>query len=276
MEPLARDTDTMSNDENGGSQPARYSVNAVATALAVFGSVVEQGTISLEQAATVAGVSRSTAYRLVMTLSEAGLVDRAPTGGYQPGPRAYQWAAKLLDQLDVRAVAAPGLHSLWSETGESVNLALLHDTKLVYVDALESPGLLRTVEEMGTSVPIHAAAIGKAVSAHLDPGQLAAILPPEPYPQLGPRSATTWNELRPELERVRERGYALDVEEVAQGVACVAAPVLVNGRAIGAVSLSGPRARMTDDRLADLGRRVQVVANEISQSLDPVVVDKSD
>ena len=69
---------------------------------------------------------------------------------------------------------------------------------------------------MGSNVPIHAAAIGKAVAAHLDPSHLSRILPPEPYPQLGPRSVTNWQELLSHLEDVRDRGYALYIEEVAQ------------------------------------------------------------
>ena len=246
---------------------ARYSVNAVTSALAVFGAVVDQGTVSLETAAAVADVSRSTAYRLVMTLSDLGLVDRAAGGGYQPGPTAYQWASKLLDQLDVRSLAAPGMRRLWRESGESVNLALLRDSELVYVEALESPGMLRTVEEVGTNVPIHAAAIGKAVAAHLEPDHLARLLPPEPYPSLGPGGVTTWPQLRAKLETVRADGFALDMEEVAEGVACVAAPVLSNGRVLGAISLSGPRTRMTDERLGGLGELVKAVAEEVSELL---------
>lgn len=248
---------------------ARYSVNAVTSALAVFGAVVDQGTVSLETAASVADVSRSTAYRLVMTLSDLGLVDRAAGGGYQPGPTAYQWASKLLDQLDVRSLAASGLRRLWEETGESVNLALLRDTELVYVEALESPGMLRTVEEVGTNVPIHAAAIGKAVAANLDPEQLARLLPPEPYPALGPGGVKTWPQLRADLETVRADGYAVDREEVSEGVACVAAPILSSGRVVGAISLSGPRTRMTDDRLEGLGELVRAVAGEVSDLLGP-------
>ena len=259
----------MNKEAKDEEQSSRYSVNAVTSALTVFSAIVEHGTISLDQAASLSNVSRSTAYRLVMTLSEAGLVDRAPEGGYRPGPTAYQWAARLSSQLDIKAVAQPGLRRLWSETGESVNLALLHDTELVYADAIESPGLLRTVEEMGTTVPIHAAAIGKAVTAHLDPALLARALPPEPYPQLGPQSATTWPELQAELDRIRHRGYALDVEEVAEGVACVAAAVMLDRHVIGAISLSGPRTRMTDERLAALGERVREVADDISELLSP-------
>ena len=247
---------------------ARYSVNAVTSAMSVFAAVVQQGSISLDQAAAVAEVSRSTAYRLVVTLTELGLVEKIPAGGYGPGPMAFQWAGKLLNQLDVRSIAHPSMRRLRDETGESVNLALLTTSELVYVDSLESPGLLRTVEEVGTVVPVHAAAIGKAVAAFLPPDQLGRLLPPEPYRKLGPKTIRTWPALTAQLEEVRSRGYALDVEEVAEGVVCVAAPILVGARAVGAMSLSGPRARLSDERLVNLGTQIMKAAEDVSLLLD--------
>jgi len=254
---------------NEGTDGTRYSVNAVTSAMAVFGAVVAEGNIGLDTAASIAKVSRSTAYRLVVTLAELGLVEKSPNGGYQPGPLAYQWAGKLLRQLDVRSIARPTMRLLRDETGESVNLALLTDSDLVYVDSLESPGLLRTVEEVGTSVPVHAAAIGKAVAAHLDPQSLSKLLPPEPYPSLGPGTVKYWEQLNDHLQMVRSQGFALDVEEVEGGVVCVAAPIVVGSRVVGAISLSGPRTRVSDQRRTELGERVSESAQEVSSLLEP-------
>ena len=254
-------------DNDRKTNATRYSINAVATAMTVFDRVVEDGVVSLDTAAEVAGVSRSTAYRLVMTLVEIGLMERAEGGGYEAGPTAFQWASKLLNQLDVRAVASPYLHRLRDSTGESVNLALLRDSELIYVEVLESPGLLRTVEEPGTKVPIHAAAMGKAVAAHLPPEQLGRILGPEPYEKYTGKSATTWTELIEVLDVVRDDGFALDDEEVSEGVACVAAPLMLNGRVIGAMSVSGPTTRMTPARIRGLGKQVCKVAGDISRVL---------
>lgn len=251
------------NARNG----ARYSVNAVATALAVFDRSVTDGVVSLETAAEAAGVSRSTAYRLVMTLVDLGLMERADGGGYRPGPTALQWAGKLLAQLDVRTVASPHLYRLRDATGESVNLALLRDFDLIYVEVLESPGLLRTVEEPGTKVPAHAAAMGKAVAAHLESDARERFFGPEPYERLTEKSALTWAELAPKLETVRSLGFALDDEEVAEGAVCVAAPVTLNGRVIGAVSVSGPKTRMTPERVRVLGESVCEVADDICSAL---------
>jgi len=245
----------------------RYTIDAVANALAILGAIVGRDALGLGEAAEVAGVSKSTAYRLLATLEGAGLVERLAEGGYRPGIEAVRWASRLLDRLDVRRVASPLLLQLRDDVGETVNLAILREESLVYVDILESPSPFRMADSVGAIAPIHATALGKSVAIHLEPTRLAAILGPEPYRALTPRTPTTWPELNGRIDQARRDGFATDVEEVEIGVACVAAPVLVRGVPIGAISVSAPRARMTDERMADVGRAVLTVAHEVGQRL---------
>jgi IclR family acetate operon transcriptional repressor len=243
----------------------RYSINAVTSAIAILDAVVEHGSTTLEGAAAAAGVSRSTAYRLLVTLQDLGLLQRAPGGGYGPGPSAFRWAGRLLEQLDLRTIARPTLHRLRDESGESANLALLRGGELLYVDVLESPGTLRTVEAPGSPAPLHAAAIGKAVAAHLEPEELTLLLGEEAFPVYTPATITDRASLDAELEKIRREGYSLDVEAVEFGVACVAAPIFVNGRVAGAISLSGPRTRMSTRRLRELASAVREAAFGINR-----------
>jgi DNA-binding IclR family transcriptional regulator len=164
-------------------------------------------------------------------------------------------------------VASPLLRRLRDDVGETVNLAILREESLVYVDILESPSPFRMADSVGAIAPIHATALGKSVAIHLEPTRLAAILGPEPYRALTPRTPTTWPDLNGRIDRARRDGYATDVEEVEIGVACVAAPVLVRGVPIGAISVSAPRARMTDERMAEVGRAVLTVAQEVGERL---------
>ena len=251
---------------------SRYTVNAVTSALVIFAKVVEDGSTSLDGAADVAGVSRSTAYRLLATLTDLGLLDRIRGGGYMPGAEAFRWASNLMEHFDLAKVAMPILRQLREQRGESVNLALLQGSQLIWVEVLESPGVLRTVEKVGSRVPLHAAAAGKAVAAFLDQPQLARLLGPEPYERLTPETLTTWGELDGELVSIRTNGHSLDLESVELGVACVAAPIFHGGRVAGAVSLSGPRTRLTDARLAELAPVVCSAGSEISQLLSPLTL----
>ena len=245
----------------------RYTVNAVASALVIFAKVVEDGSTSLDGAAQAAGVSRSTAYRLLATLTDLGLLERIPGGGYMPGVEAFRWATRLLEHFDLSKATNPFLLQLREDCGETANLAVLQGSELIYAEVFESPGILRTVESVGSRVPLHAAAIGKSVAAYLDPPLLRRMLGAEPYPRLTQQTLTTWPELEKDLAAIRGQGYALDLESVEPGVACIAAPIFRSGRVAGAISLSGPRTRLNESRVSDLAAVVSDAASEISRLL---------
>lgn len=251
-------------------QAERYSIGAVANALTLLGAIAERDVLGLAEAAQIAGVSKSTAYRLLATLEVAGLVERLPESGYRAGVEAIRWASRLLAGLDVRSVAMPTLRRLRDETGETVNLALLRDTGLVYVEILESPAPFRMADVPGVVVPVHATALGQAIALHLDPQRLAALLGSEPYERYTHNTPTSWQAFNATVGAARVRGYGIDMEQVALGVSCVGVAVLDGGRVVGAVSVSGPRARMSDARIDDIGRRLVIGASEIAERLAPL------
>ena len=248
-------------------QAERYSIGAVSNALVLLGALADHRSLSLGDAAQAAGVSKSSAYRLLATLEASGLAERLPEGGYRAGAGAVRWASQLLGQLDVRTVAEPTLRRLRDETGETVNLAVLRDTSLIYVEILASRSPLRMADVPGASALIHATALGKSIAIHLDPARLAQLLGPEPYPALTAATATTWSDLTVRLDEVRRAGYATDVEEAATGVACVAAAILAGTRVAGAISVSAPRARMDDNQITVAGRLVAEAARSVSVRL---------
>src|SRR6476646_10755699 len=104
-------------------QAERYSIGAVENALSLLGAIAEREVLGLAEAADIAGVSKSTAYRLLATLEVAGLVERLPESGYRAGVEAIRWASRLLAGLDIRTVAMPTLRRLRQETGEKIGRA---------------------------------------------------------------------------------------------------------------------------------------------------------
>lgn len=244
----------------------RYEIAAVSNALAIVGAMADKGVISLADARDAAGVTKTTAYRLLATLRLAGVAEQLPEGGYRPGREAVRWASRIIAGLDVRAAALPTMHRLQAETGETVNLALIRGTTLLYVEILESPSSFRMADVPGSTAPIHATALGRVIARHLDPARLASMLGPEPYPAYTAKTARTYAEFKARLDR-SEGSIAVDNEEVAVGVVCTAAPILVAGEVLGALSVSAPRARCDDARLEDLGRRIATAAEVVSREL---------
>jgi len=255
---------TTAQAQRSGSQ--RYEIAAVSNALAIIAAMAEKQSISLADAGEAAGVPKSTAYRLLATLQSAQVAEQLPEGGYRPGPEAIRWAIRVIAGLDVRSVALPFMQELRSETGETVNLALIRGSSLVYVEILESPSPFRIAETPGSQAPMHATALGRAIARHLDPSRLAAMLGPEPYEAFTDRTPRTMSEFRQGIA-ISDGRFTIDLEEVAVGVVCVAAPILVAGRAMGALSVSMPRARCSDARLEEIGLKVAEVASVISGSL---------
>jgi IclR family acetate operon transcriptional repressor len=139
---------------------------------------------------------------------------------------------------------------------------------VVFISQVESREVMRMIVRLGSRSPIHASGVGKALLAYLPEQQLARILQQRGLARYTERSIDSPAQLRAELARVRQLGYALDDEEHAIGLRCVASAIFdQNGQALAAISLSGPKARVTDDRLGELGIAVRQTADEITQAL---------
>ena len=128
------------------------------------------------------------------------------------------------------------------------------------------------VVNLGSRSPVHASGVGKAILAHTADKDLTAILEKRGLTRFTDATIDTPADLRAELARIRELGYALDDEEHAIGLRCVAAPIFdENAKAICAISLSGPTARIGDDRLGELGWAVRQTAEQITRALGGLV-----
>ncbi|MFD9127278.1 IclR family transcriptional regulator [Kitasatospora sp. NPDC059571] len=229
-------------------------------ALTILASLGE-GPASLEQAAARIGVHKSTALRLLRTLQEHGFVHRQPDHRYRLGGRLFGLAQQALEGIDIRQVAAPYLASLNERYGHTVQLAVLEDDTLLYLDRVEgrhpaAAGRPAPGGRIGMRAPAAATAAGRVLLADLPEEQLTAFLEQlRARPQgTAARAAAgpAGEELRAELAAVRRQGWAVDQGGYREAVNCLAAPVVgTEGRAIAACSISAP-ARVAP--LAELSR----------------------
>jgi DNA-binding IclR family transcriptional regulator len=218
-------------------------------ALTILASLGE-GPASLEQAAARIGVHKSTALRLLRTLQEHGFVHRQPDHRYRLGGRLFGLAQQALEGIDIRQVAAPYLASLNERYGHTVQLAVLEDDTVLYLDRVEgrhpaAGGLTTHGGRIGMRAPAAATATGRVLLADLPEEQLTAFLDglqgrPQGAgaPGDGPVSAEG---LRTELTAVRRQGWAVDQGGYRKAVNCLAAPIMgTEGRSIAACSISAP------------------------------------
>lgn len=213
------------------------------------------------------GIHKTTASRLAATLAAAGLAERdASTRRYRLGPRVISLAGAAVGRLPVVTQARPELERLSRSTSETANLAILDRRHVVYVDQVTPTQAVVLASWVGRRSPAHASSSGKCLLAFGDPRSVEAVLR-GPLEALTPRTITDPDRLRAVLDETRRRGYAQSVGELEEGLVTIAAPVLIGGRAVAAVSVSGPSFRIPTRDLPRLGREVVDAAAAIAHRM---------
>jgi IclR family transcriptional regulator, acetate operon repressor len=208
------------------------------------------------EAAKATGLSRSATYRIAERLRGWGFLELNPaTEALRLGSEAVRLGMAALASLEVTRVAPSHLRELADRTEETVNLAVLDGDAVVYIHKEEGPLAVKMSAQLGSRRPLHCTALGKAYLAALAPEALGALLARLELTRFTANTITDAAALAAELDRVRRRGYAIDEEEVEEGVFCLGAPVRDHRRLpVAAISVAGPayRVRAKADRIGVL------------------------
>lgn len=184
---------------------------------------------------------KSTSYRLLCTLERRGYVERVDSGGrYQLGAvlRSY---ATLISQRSLTELSLPHMQALRAKWRETINLGVMRDGEVLYLEISESPQSFRMAATMGSRSPFHCTALGKAIAAFLPPRDVEELAQSKGLAPLTSRTIRSLAALKRELARIRIRGYAEENGETEPEASCVAAPIFdASGQVVAALSLSGP------------------------------------
>ena len=215
------------------------------------------------------GMPSATTHRLLNTFEEMGYVGHDSTLGlWFIGLKTFSVGNAFLNRRDFIATARPYMRRLVDQSGETVNLAVIDDGEVVYVGQVQSPEMMRMIVKLGSRSPIHASGVGKTLLASMTEKGVSTILQRKGLARFTDRTIDNPADLRVELSHIRKLGYALDDEEHSVGLRCVAATIFdENGVALAGLSLSGPKARITDSRLTDLGAAIRQMADEVTAAL---------
>lgn len=222
--------------------------------------------LSLTEVAAAVGLTPSTAHRLLTTLQQECYVRFDPsTRLWSIGVQAFITGNAFLKTRDFVELARRRMRQLMEESGETVNLAIEKNGEAVYLAQVECRQMMRALASPGARVSMHCSAVGKALLSALPSQQATAMIKRQGLPRVTNATLCTPEALQADLARIRTRGYAVDDGEHAVGLRCVAAVIFdETGSAAGALSLSGPTARVTHDRLVVLGEMVMRAANAIT------------
>ena len=243
-------------------------VRAVERALAILFVVAESlRPLGLSDISRTVGFDKATVLRLLITLERAGLVIQdARTRQYALGASVSRLTKGF--RTDLRHVAHPFLENLWHETHETVCLNCARGVSRVVVDVIPAEHEFSIVPAVGSALPIHIGASGKALVAYQPTEEIDRIVRECESHRDSEYAVADIDDLHRKLRYARRRGFAWSIGDVFPGGAAVAAPVLDSaGDVAGSLSVRGPSVRLNRQRLLELGPIVKRNADEMSAAL---------
>lgn len=236
----------MSTPDAAGPAP----VEAIDRALALLSALAEAGPegATLVTMCRDLDMNKSTAYRALATMRGRGYVAQGADGSYRLGPAAVELGAQYFGPSSLAQLVHPALLVLARDLDELVHLGVLNGDRVVYVDKVEPEKAIRVWSQVGRNVPAATTSLGRAILAFrgVPDEQLDAFTSPSDDPA----------RLRQAVADARSRGYATEIEENEPGIACLGVPILSDGSAVAALSVTMLANTLDDQRIAAVAARV--------------------
>jgi IclR family transcriptional regulator, KDG regulon repressor len=249
---------------------SREQVTSVERALSILELLASKHHgLSTSEISRLAKVPKSSTSYLLRTLVNRGYVHRdSETGQHRLGIRILSLGGQAMQGMALREVALPHLRHIVEQTRLGAHLGVLDHGDAVYVERIESPGFIKMDIWNGRRVAPQATAIGKALICHMDKREVQEIVARHRIVPASSKTIMSVSRLMVELAATRQRGYAIDDEEHAVGVRCVAAPVFAaTGEAVAAIGTSGTVSQISDAYLSSVGNIVRTAALKVSAQL---------
>jgi IclR family transcriptional regulator, KDG regulon repressor len=248
-------------------KPGRLS--SVTTALRLLKAFSEKDDeIGISTLSKRLGIAKSTVHRLAVTLVSEGMLEQDPESGkYRLGIALFGLGALVRRRMNVSTQARPYLFALREKTNETVHLAILDGSEIMYVYNLESPQAIRMRSDLGVRKPAYCTAEGQAILAFQPAETVERIIREGLLPRT-PQTITDPTRLMRTLDTIRQRGCAIEDEESEVGMRCIAAPIRNDaGEVVAAVAVAGPASRLSKKTIADFIPHVIESADRISARL---------
>lgn len=225
-------------------------VKSVLKAFAILEELDLAGELSLGDLSDRLSMDKATAHRLINTIKYAGYVNQNKDNKkYSNSFKLLAMGNKVMEKTGIKNIARPYIEMLAEKTGETVNLGVKVEDRIIYIDKIESNSTIKVGLDIGTSLPIHCTGIGKAYLPFIPEEEMKDILDSTIYEKFTKHTIDDKYELRKIITETRERGYSIDDEEYVIGLICFGAPIFdYHGSPIAAISVSCPKYRYDESK----------------------------
>lgn len=243
-----------------------YRIASLEKGIKILELLAQHGELSVSEAAKLMDTNRAGSHRFISTLKDLGYVEQNANNKYQPTLKIMKLATKVANRFEIRRVAKPYMHRLSMMFKETINLGFFKNQEIIHIDKIDSLEVLRMDSAMGDKAPAYCTGLGKAILAFLPEHELTNYIENTDFKPLVPNTITDKDEFRSELERIRQKGYAIDDEEMSIGLSCIAVPIFDhNAYPAYAISVSGPSMRLTHRALENIKKTILTASLELSR-----------
>ncbi len=244
-------------------------IKSLDRALEVFVRLGEMQGATLSEIAGALDQSPATVYRVLTTFQGHGFADFDDQSQvWNIGPAAFLTGSQFLRRTSLVERARPIMRDLMEATGETANLGIERDGKVLFLGQVETHATIRAFFPPGTASAMHASGIGKALLCRMDDARQRAVLAASKLEAFTPHTLTAPETIIADLHAAKARGYAVDGEERNLGMRCIAAPVFdVFGEVVAGISVSGPTSRISEDSIAALAQPVMDAAARLTVAI---------
>lgn len=199
------------------------------------------------------GLTRSNVHRLLATLEELSYVEKSADSAYRLGLKAFVLGSGVMRRDELLKAARANMIALSELANENINLGVRLGKEVLYLEKVERPHLLKLDQVIGGTDPLHCTALGKVLLSGMDGNALRQYLKKASFVPRTLKTITDAGTMVNHIDQVRHQGYATDLEELSEGIHCVAAPIRDHtGLVIAAVSVSAPAIRLTRTMIAKI------------------------
>jgi len=251
----------------------RYRVQSLGRALDLLELLGKAGRDGgrLTDLANGLGLSKAATYAILQTYLSRGFISaigEGPTKRYRLGMSLARLGDMAISNIALADIAMPVLRALTREVGLTSRVAILDEGYAVVIGRADAPGAIRFDAALGRRELPHSSAVGKSMLAALPRTQALAILRQTGLPRRTPHTITTLAAVQSDLDRVAQRGYAVDDEEDTEGVVCIGTCVFDRtGNAVGAISITGLKQNSSEDRQEQLATTLIRHADQLSRHM---------
>ncbi len=249
--------------------PTNNSIEKAFTILSVFSQNGSRYELGVGEISRILKMHKSTVHRFLRSMEKIGVVEKdEETGKYRLGLKLYELGNCVSLKKIMVDRARVYLEELHWYLNETVHFATLKNGEVAYLDKIIADRNFVIISEIGKRLPAHCTGLGKAMLAFLPENEVKRIIKEKGLKRFTKNTITDRKKFFEELKKIRERGYAIDNEEIEDGLRCIAAPVFNGeGNVIAAVSISGPSSRINEETYEEFSKYVIKTAKLISEEL---------